>query len=169
MRTIPALPLPTLASAPDWVEVAVLSGLRLEMAHTGRRVRLPRSSRIAARAILATALENAAQHADASRAVALEIRWQPAGLGVRMLNVPGETAMGQILRPGRGIATMMSLAHRAGGWLRAGLCADGFEVEAFVPRTPSRLTALLSPATHIVPSRRLASRDAALARSGIRA
>ncbi|MDQ4492348.1 hypothetical protein RBS60_19300 [Sinomonas sp. ASV486] len=166
MRTIPTPPLPTLASAADWVEAAVLAGLRLEMAHTGRPIRLPRSSRVAARAILATAIDNAAQHADTSDAVALEIMWQPDGLTVRMVNVPGETAMGQIVRPGRGIATMMSLAHRAGGWLRAGLCADGFEVEAFLPRMPSRLTALLLPATHPAPGRRPPP-HAALARSAL--
>lgn len=133
MRTTPALSLPTLVSAPEWVAAAAADGLRLEIAHTGRRRHVPRSTRSAATAILRTALENAARHADSSRPVRLEVAWQPEGLRVRMLNVPGETAIGQILRPGRGIASMASRAHRAGGWLRAGLCEGGFEVAAFLP------------------------------------
>jgi signal transduction histidine kinase len=133
MRTTPALSLPTLVSAPEWVAAAAADGLRLEVAHTGRRQHVPRSTRSAATAILRTALENAARHADASRPVRLEVAWQPEGLRLRMLNVPGETALGQMLRPGRGIASMASHAHHAGGWLRAGLCDRGFEVAAFLP------------------------------------
>lgn len=133
MRTTPHLALPTLGSAPEWVAMAALKGLRLEVAHTGRRTRLPRAARVAAPMILAAALENAARHADVTLPVVLEMHWRSSGLTVRVLNVPGETGMGALLRPGRGIAAMMARAHRAGGWLRAGLCAEGFEVEAFLP------------------------------------
>jgi signal transduction histidine kinase len=133
MRTTPALSLPTLVSAQEWVAAAAADGLRLEIAHTGRRQRVGRTTRSAATAILRTALENAARHADCSRPVRLEVAWQPGGLRLRMLNVPGETAIGQILRPGRGIASMGAQARRAGGWLRAGLSEEGFEVAAFLP------------------------------------
>lgn len=135
MRTTPALPLPTLVSAPEWIAAAAAGGLRLEIAHTGRRQHLPRATRLAAAAILRTALENAVRHADCSRPVRLEVRWHPDGVALRMLNVPGETAIGQVLRPGRGIASMASRAREAGGWLRAGLCSGGFEVAAHLPAT----------------------------------
>lgn len=133
MRTTTPPALPTLGSAPEWVAAASRAGLRLEVAHTGRRLRLHRAARLAARAILATALDNAAQHADTARPVLLALRWEPSGLSLRVLNVPGEMALDQLLRPGRGIGSMTARAHRAGGWLRAGLCDDGFEVEAFLP------------------------------------
>lgn len=133
MRTTPHLALPSLASAPEWVAMAARRGLVLEVAHTGRRTRLPRAARVAAPLILAAALENAARHADASLPVVLQMHWRTTGLTLRVLNIPGETGMGQILRPGRGIASMMARAHKAGGWLHAGLCPDGFEVEAFLP------------------------------------
>jgi signal transduction histidine kinase len=151
MHATPALPLPTLSSAEAWVAAAALAGLRLEVAHTGRRVPIARTTRLAATAILQTALENAMRHADASAPARLEVAWRREILALRVLNVPGETALGQLLTPGLGISAMAARARAAGGWLRTGLCAEGFEVAAHLPIVPPVLTRaedLLAAALH---------------------
>ncbi|GAB3284900.1 hypothetical protein GCM10027449_29350 [Sinomonas notoginsengisoli] len=135
------LAVPAWGSSPERIAVASRAELLLEVAHTGQRLRLSRAASLAAKSILAMALENAAQHADSTRPVTLSLLWQPAGLTIHVLNVPGETAIGQLLRPGRGIASMMARAQHAGGWLRSGLCTEGFEVEAFLP-APARASVL---------------------------
>ncbi|MCH6161331.1 sensor histidine kinase [Streptomyces marispadix] len=130
---------PTLAPQPTLADLdALVTGVRavgspVRKTVTGEVRRLPLGVELSAYRIVQEALSNALRHAPRA-AVRVELVYEQAGLGFRIVNGPPSRTAGTSPGAGHGLTGMRERAAMLGGQLHAGPTEEGgFEVTGFLP------------------------------------
>ena len=109
------------------------AGLVVEPVVVGERPALPAGTQIALYRIVQESLTNALRHGDASRPVAVETRWSPTDVTLRITSARTGDELAR--EGGHGIAGMRERATLVGGRLEAGPVDGSYLVEARIPLT----------------------------------
>jgi signal transduction histidine kinase len=130
---------PTLAPQPTLADLdALITGVRavgppVRKTVTGDVRRLALGVELSAYRIVQEALSNALRHAPRA-AVSVELAYEQAGLGLRVVNGPAARTVGASPGAGHGLTGMRERAAMLGGRLYAGPTEEGgFEVTGFLP------------------------------------
>jgi signal transduction histidine kinase len=136
--TAPRSPAPGLDQIDDLIAEARGAGLHVEVVAPDDVRPLPAAIDTAAYRIVQESLTNVVRHAHAT-CVAIDIRREPAGLGIEVAdNGAGAGPGGQ---PGHGLTGMMERASTLGGWLKANpQPGGGFLVKAWLPAPEGEAT-----------------------------
>ncbi|WP_147141548.1 sensor histidine kinase [Stackebrandtia albiflava] len=128
----PLGPQPGLRELPELLRRTRDAGLTVGEHHVGTTRRLSPAAELAVYRLVQEALTNAVKHGGPEPGVTLELRWEAAGLRVRVANTSIATGPRRT-GPGHGLTGMRERVAAVGGSVTAGPDGAGFTVTARVP------------------------------------